>query len=148
MEFQEVSMARAFDLELERRWRQRLREFERAGLSVRDFCRAESVPEYTFFYWRRELAKRDQAPQTARSRSRLRDNQRRERRNGKAGLRAEPSERTPAFVPVQLISEPLGIGTACLELRFGPFLVRMPVTIAEPALRQVIRVLRQEAAAC
>jgi hypothetical protein len=117
---------------------------------VREFCRAEAIREHTFFYWRRELAKRDRLRQTGSSipgqhRSKLRANRRRRRVNGKSGSHAEPSHRTSAFVPVQLISEPLGSG--CMEFRFGTCHVRMPTTIDEQALRQVIRVLREEAAA-
>ena len=86
-------MPRAIDLELERRWRERLREFERGSLSVREFCRAEAIQEYTFFYWRRELAKRNRLRQTARSRSKLRSDRRRRRVNGESSSRAEPSAR-------------------------------------------------------
>jgi hypothetical protein len=57
--FQEVGMPRAFDLNLERSWRERLQEFERCGLSVREYCRSQAIHEHTFFWWRRELAKRD-----------------------------------------------------------------------------------------
>src|SRR5262245_37627486 len=52
-------MPRAFDLNLERGWRRRFREFERSGHSVRMYCHSQSIPEHTFFWWRRELARRD-----------------------------------------------------------------------------------------
>jgi len=144
-------MPRAFDLKLERRWRERSQAFERSGLSVREFCRAEAIREHTFFYWRRELAKRDRLRQSGPSipvqhRLKPRANRRRRRMNGKSSSHAKPPHRTSAFVPVQLISEPLG--SECMEFRFGTCLVRMPTSIDERALRQVIRVLREEAAGC
>lgn len=62
-------MRRAFDLDLERNWRQRFQRFERSARSVREFCRGEAIREHTFFYWRRELAKRDRLRKTAGSRT-------------------------------------------------------------------------------
>ena len=187
-------MPRAFDLELERRWRERLREFERSGLAVREFCRDQHVPEYTFFWWRRELVKRDRLRQAARSSSRSMNAKksiagrqrhaarssplqsfrrqgtrraiRRRRAEGQSSGRAELPGRTPAFVPVQLMAEPRGAkfrsddplmaeprgaeprGDSCMEFRIGACLVRVPTTIEERALRQAIRVAREEAAGC
>jgi hypothetical protein len=144
-------MPRAFDRGLERRWRERLRKFCQSGLSVREFCRSEAVEEYTFFWWRRELARRDRLSKTARlvpcrSRQRRamgRSNQRR-RREGDAAL--SNSQEGRAFVPVQLISEPLA--PSCLEFRLGPCLIRVPTTVDEQVLRQAIRVVREEFARC
>jgi hypothetical protein len=146
-------MPRAFDLDLERRWRERLRDFERSGLSVREFCHSEGVEEYTFFWWRRELAKRNRLRQTARI-TRLRARRHpakrpvnhRHRAHDKPNSRAELTRRASAFVPVQVISEAPGVG--CMEFRFGAWLVRVPTTIDERALRQAIRVLREEAPGC
>jgi len=42
-------------------WRRVLARWERSGLSVRAFCRAEGVSEPMFYWWRRELPRRDQA---------------------------------------------------------------------------------------
>lgn len=143
-------MPRAFDLELERRWRVRLRTFERSGLSVREFCRSEAVEEYTFFWWRRELAKRDRLRKANRSVS-LPPRQRRANRRANQKRRIDSASslsnsQSRAFVPVQLISEPLS--ASCFELRLGACLLRMPTTIDEHALRQAIRVVRQEIAGC
>jgi len=43
----------------ERRWRETFERFARSGLNVRAFCRQESLPESAFYFWRRELARRD-----------------------------------------------------------------------------------------
>jgi hypothetical protein len=43
----------------ERHWRRLLRHWRRSRLSVRDFCDWQELAEPTFYFWRRELAKRD-----------------------------------------------------------------------------------------
>jgi transposase len=45
-------------------WRMVLARWKRSGLSVRTFCRAEGLNQGTFYWWRRELNRRDQ-PQPA-----------------------------------------------------------------------------------
>lgn len=40
-------------------WRQVLARWKRSGLSVRAFCEAERLNPMTFYWWRRELARRD-----------------------------------------------------------------------------------------
>lgn len=47
------------DPELDRVWRGRVREQARGKLSVRDFCELHELPESAFYYWRREIARRD-----------------------------------------------------------------------------------------
>jgi hypothetical protein len=47
---------------------------------------------------------------------------------------------------VQLVADP--IAASCMEIRLGPCLLRVPTTIEEPALRQAIRVVREEVAGC
>jgi len=43
----------------EQMWRRRVERQRRGRLSVREFCRAEALNESAFYFWRRELAKRD-----------------------------------------------------------------------------------------
>jgi transposase-like protein len=45
-------------------WRQVIARWKRSGLSVRAFCGAEGLNPMTFYWWRRELRRRDQ-PQPA-----------------------------------------------------------------------------------
>ncbi len=47
------------DHQKERLWRARFAEFSASGLSVREFCRQESITEPTFYSWRKELRRRD-----------------------------------------------------------------------------------------
>lgn len=145
-------MPRAFDLELERRWRERLQEFQRSQLSVREFCRDEGVKEHTFFWWRRELARRQRVRNSAPS-TRVRTPKRGTNRRASKTKRTVDAECMPsdslgrsAFVPVQLIAEPLG--ASCFEIRLGPWLLRLPTAIDEQALRLAIRLVREEFAQC
>jgi len=47
------------DLQKEAAWRRRLREQATSGQSVRGWCRRHRVTEAAFYWWRRELARRD-----------------------------------------------------------------------------------------
>jgi hypothetical protein len=54
--------------------------------------------------------------------------------------------RTPAFLPVQIVAQPTG--STGIEIRWGKILLRVPTTIDERSLRQLIRVVREETAGC
>ena len=74
----------ARDLRLERQWRRRLKEWERSGLTGREFCRRHSLSEPSFYGWRREIARRDREHAAAREQ--------------------------PAFVPIAVVAaEPLEV---------------------------------------
>lgn len=47
------------NLAKEQLWRDRLARQVRSGLTVREFCRREGLPEPSMYGWRRELARRD-----------------------------------------------------------------------------------------
>lgn len=47
------------DAAKERTWRRLIDRQRRGRLSVREFCAAEALAESAFYFWRRELAKRD-----------------------------------------------------------------------------------------
>ena len=40
-------------------WRDRIAEHERSGLSVKRFCKERGVSEYSFYTWRKRLAKKE-----------------------------------------------------------------------------------------
>ena len=50
---------RGRDAAKERMWRQLVDRQRKGRLSVREFCRAEALAESAFYFWRRELTKRD-----------------------------------------------------------------------------------------
>ena len=51
-----LAMARQEDRRKLAEWQQRLRRFEKAGLTVTRFCARERVAVPTFWYWRRKCA--------------------------------------------------------------------------------------------
>ena len=51
------------DRQREARWRRIVREHARSGLGVRDFCRKSRLPESAFYFWRRELLRRQEQEQ-------------------------------------------------------------------------------------
>ena len=53
------------DLAKERQWRRIVRRWNSSGLSVREFCDWQKLPEGSFYAWRRELAKRDRESMSA-----------------------------------------------------------------------------------
>jgi transposase-like protein len=54
-------MRRRSEREIQRRngWREIVRKQQEGGLSVRAYCRQAGVEESAFYWWRRELARRD-----------------------------------------------------------------------------------------
>lgn len=43
----------------EQHWRQRIRDWQDSGLSVRAFCARRGLSQQSFYAWRRELQRRD-----------------------------------------------------------------------------------------
>ncbi len=122
--------------EVAARWRERLRRWQRLQCSIREFCRRERVSEPSFFQWRKRLAA--------------------ERPDGQA----TGAPRGAAFIPIQLVS-PSGPRPTCdaadppgptraawLEITVGDFHCRVPRDVDESTLRQLVRVLSEEAARC
>jgi hypothetical protein len=58
-------MARQNDRRKLAEWQQRLRRFEKSGLTVARFCTRERVAVPTFWYWRRKCADDAPAPRAA-----------------------------------------------------------------------------------
>jgi hypothetical protein len=54
----------ARDLQREAAWRRRLSRHAESGQSVRVWCRKHRVTETAFYWWRRELARRDAETQS------------------------------------------------------------------------------------
>ena len=60
------------DKRRETRWRRLVRDHKRSGLTVRQFCHENDLPESAFYYWRRELLRRDAARDEAKQEQRKR----------------------------------------------------------------------------
>lgn len=76
----------ARDLRKEEVWRRRLARQAESGQSVRAWCRRHRVTETAFYWWRRELARRDA--------------------ERKRSARAAAPGRAVAFVPVRVAGDP------------------------------------------
>src|SRR3954449_10201217 len=73
----------------EKFWRRTIREQQRSGLAVRAFCLREGLKDWTFRWWRQELARRDRRTST-------------DPRSDRGG---EPTEATPIFLPVRVVGQ-------------------------------------------
>ena len=108
----------------EKSWRRTIRQQQRSGLSVRDFCRRERLKDGTFRWWRQELARRDRELSTAPT--------------------GEGTEAAPAFLPVRVI-EPEAVAPRPappieIVLLSGPT-VRVPFGFDPRTLGDVLAVL-------
>ena len=112
----------------EKFWRRAIRDQQRSGLSVRDFCRREGLKDWTFRWWRQELARRDRQPSAA------------PRDRGDP----EPNEAPPAFLPVRVadleVVPPRPAPPIEIVLPNGP-IVRVPTGFNPSTLGHVLAVL-------
>lgn len=108
----------------EARWREIIAEHQRSGLGVRAFCRASSVRETAFYYWRREL--------------RRRQGERKQRRD-------DAPAAAPMFVPVHLAEDDVPAAPIEIVLLTG---CRVHVTgrVDREALTEVLAALQAAAA--
>ena len=60
-----LAMVRQGDRRKFSEWQQRLRRFEKSGLTIARFCARERVSVQTFGYWRRKCAGGDASPTAA-----------------------------------------------------------------------------------
>jgi hypothetical protein len=84
------------DLNREQIWRRHLDQQQSSGLTVRAYCRANTLRETAFFYWKKEIAKRD-------------------REATPSATAATPS--APAFVPVVVIGSPADRNESPIDIR-------------------------------
>lgn len=118
------------DAAKEKRWRRLLRQWQRSGLTGRDFCAAHGLSEPSFYAWRRAIARRDLEPTTPLPSGTL------------------PSARRvagdPAFLEVTLAA-----GTAApstIDVIVGPGrLLRVGLGFDADLLRRLVRVLEEPA---
>src|SRR5512135_3455506 len=112
----------------EKFWRRTVRRQERSGLGVRDFCRREGLKDWTFRWWRQELARRDWQSASAPQRQQ----------------QGNPTDAAPAFLPVRVVDvEPVASRPPALieiVLSAGPTL-RVPEGFDPQTLQAVLTVL-------
>ena len=108
-------MARLRDPAVRRRWEERMRSFERSGLSVMDFCEQDGVSTASFYLWRRKLGRETASRRRAVARDR--------------------ADLTGGFVPVTV--EPV---RECFRIQFSDrAVVEIPVCEWSTLLRVVER---------
>ena len=111
----------------EKRWRGLLRQWQRSGLTGRDFCAEYGLKEPTFYAWRREIARRDQETRAATPPG-----------SGTRATAAAP----PTFVQVTVDAETTA--TAALEVVLGNGRrVQVAPGFDAALLRQLLRVLEE-----
>jgi transposase len=112
----------------EKFWRRTIQRQQHSGLSVRDFCGREGLKDWTFRWWRQELARRDRQTSAA-----LRGEQ-----------EGEPTESVPIFLPVRVVDleavSPRPVPSIEIVLTTGP-VVRVPFGFDPSTLGQVLAVL-------
>jgi hypothetical protein len=109
------------DANRERIWRRHLKQRQSSGLTVRAFCSLHQLKETSFFFWKKEIAKRDRE--------------------------AAPTAPTPAFVSVSIVESPAPRHETPLDIRLaeGPC-VRVRSGCDRQLLADVLVLLRRSAA--
>lgn len=104
-------------------WRKALRRRERSGLTIAAFCKRERLKETAYYYWLREIPRRDaaQAPST------------------NSGRVASPGP--PKFAPVRVIND----HESCSVEIVVPngFVVRVAEDASSDHLRRVLQLVRE-----
>lgn len=112
----------------ERFWRRTIRRQQKSGLGVRDFCRREGLKDWTFRWWRQELARRDRQPASAPTDQ----------------PQSNPTGAAPAFLPVRVVDlesvAPRASAAIEIVLPSGPT-VRVPAGFDPRTLGAVLSVL-------
>jgi hypothetical protein len=99
----------------ERLWRRLVRDWERSGLTIRDFCAERGLAEHNFHAWRRTLVARDK------------------------------EKALPPFVPVQVVDASVNGQATGIEIIFPDgIVVRVRAGGDEATLRLVLTVLAKD----
>lgn len=102
------------NLALERAWRDRIRRFERSGLTIREFCEQENLAAHQFFWWRRELKRRKAESAKKRGTTRRTGRTKRGQKRGSAAagkfVPIEVTPTSPSKAPIEIVvDQPLRI---------------------------------------
>ena len=88
-------MARKVSKETVQLWRERMARQAASGVSIRQFCDQERIPQATFYAWRRRFRERTTPPAKPVTRRRTRP-----------GRDMAESRRTGDFIPLRLLDTP------------------------------------------
>lgn len=121
------------DRQREARWRGIIAEHGRSGLGVREFCRRSKLKESAFYFWRRELLRRDGERRGAEQQQHRQPTHRARRRQATA---------VPTFVPVQIEEHSAIAGGGRIEIELsGGRRVHVTAPVDRQALADVLAVL-------
>jgi transposase-like protein len=131
-----MARRRKRDPERERFWRRTIGVWERSGKTIRSFCEAAGVSEWSFYAWRRELRRRSgegeaKAPKNARR-----------RRVTRTGRKA--SSWGPTFLPLTVTAS-AGPPRGVIELEHRGTVIRVSDEIESEALTRVLQAIGQAA---
>lgn len=125
------------DPKRERLWRAVLRKQARSGLTAKAFCRQERLSEASYYFWRRELARRDREPSPL--------HQRRREPVGAASFRAAkraPVTSTPLFQELSILGGPSAAADRRLEIILPDGCrLRLPAEVDRGLLADVLQAL-------
>jgi transposase-like protein len=112
-------MANKHNLSKEQWWRQTFQRWQQSDQSVRAFCEDEGIGEHAFYWWRRQLRRRDRQP----------DQQRHQQRQ---------TDHSSDFLPVRVVADPV------IEIVLpGQRVLRVPSGFDSQVLRQVLAILEE-----
>lgn len=139
---------RVRDREKEVFWRDVVRRFNQAGLTVREFCRREGLAEANFYAWRRTIAERD--ARAARSKKTNGDEAKksasrpRKRKSSVAKTsRPKREQAGQSFVPVVIDAELISRDEIVLDLLGGRRL-RLDAATSPEQLAAIVHAIESE----
>jgi hypothetical protein len=119
-------MARKVSKETEQLWRERVEQQAASGVSIRQFCDQERIPQATFYAWRRRLQERKAAHASPVA-----------TRRTMPGRDMAESRRAGNFIPLRLLDTP----TAWEVVHPQGYRVRVSGEVSATTLQCIVRVL-------
>lgn len=126
-------MSKRASPEKEAYWRKMVLRQQEGGLSVRQFCREQSLSEPSFYSWKREIARRDRQGVSKSG-----------ARRGRSKKKGDVRTGAPFFIPLQLTGE---IAHAVELVHPRGHVLRIPAGFDEDSLQKLLTLLdrKQEA---
>lgn len=125
-----VSKRSAAAVEREAHWRGVLKEQRESGLNHSEFCRRRSIRPHSYFWWKREIAARDE---------------RRRKRKGKPRQRGRRKNESPSLVRVTVSTPEAAIGFGGFEVVLSNGrIVRVPASFDGESLKRLLAVVEEE----
>jgi len=111
-------VAKRGDSSREAFWRRMLRRRAKSGMTVSGFCASEDLPESAFYYWQRQIRRRD----------------------AKSQVENTDSTGGPAFLPVQLLDDRNGTAPVEIVTPSG-YVIRVSEAATTDHVRRVLQAI-------